>query len=224
MGVYGEKGLSCPRVEYSYTYQSPPGGRDGHQEESLEIKLRCPRVSSFRWCLKLYSLVLAALGLLLSFIWICFQLYVLSQTTIYELRLQRYLDIFLGLLLLLSLVCLLYGSYCESHLDHRLHHRLAGRRADLLVLVPLHQVLGHGVPGVRADCRRSWWSALRALHPCPPPGSPALQVLGARAHPAAAQHWQPEEQQLYQTETASEVRRRVLMRPILRQVWHARCQ
>ena len=73
MGVYGEKGLSCPRVEYSYTYQSPPGGRDGHQEESLEIKLRCPRVSSFRWCLKLYSLVLAALGLLLSFIWICFQ-------------------------------------------------------------------------------------------------------------------------------------------------------
>jgi len=116
MGVYGEKGLRCPRVEYSYTYQSPPGGRDGHQEESLEIKLRCPRVSSFRWCLKLYSLVLAALGLLLSFIWICFQLYVLSQTTIYELRLQRYLDIFLGLLLLLSLVCLLYGSYCESRI------------------------------------------------------------------------------------------------------------
>merc|ERR1712223_2117093 len=64
----------------------------------------CPRVSSFRWCLKLYSLVLAALGLLLSFIWICFQLYVLSQTTIYELRLQRYLDIFLGLLLLLSFI------------------------------------------------------------------------------------------------------------------------
>ena len=72
MGVYGEKGLSCPRVEYSYTYQTPPGGREG-QEESLEIKLRCPRISSFRWCLKLYSLVLAALGLLLSFIWVCFQ-------------------------------------------------------------------------------------------------------------------------------------------------------
>ena len=72
MGVYGEKGMSCPRVEYSYTYQTPPGGREG-QEESLEIKLRCPRISSFRWCLKLYSLVLAALGLLLSFIWVCFQ-------------------------------------------------------------------------------------------------------------------------------------------------------
>jgi len=115
MGVYGEKGMSCPRVEYSYTYQTPPGGREG-QEESLEIKLRCPRISSFRWCLKLYSLVLAALGLLLSFIWVCFQLYVLSQTTNYELRLQRYLDIFLGLLLLLSLVCLLYGSYSESRI------------------------------------------------------------------------------------------------------------
>jgi len=115
MGGYGDKGPSLPRVEYSYSYQTPPGGREG-QEESLEIKLRCPRITSFRWCLKLYSLVLAGVGLLLSFIWICFQLYVLSQTTTHELRLQRYLDIFLGLLLLVSLVCLLYGGYSESRL------------------------------------------------------------------------------------------------------------
>jgi len=116
MVVYEKSGgLSCPRVEYSYSYQSPQGQGQG-QEDSVEIKLRCPRISSFRWCLKLYSLVLGGLGLILSFIWVCFQLYVLSQTTNYELRLQRYLDIFLGLLLLLSLVCLLYGSYCESRI------------------------------------------------------------------------------------------------------------
>ena len=39
MGGYGDKGPSLPRVEYSYSYQTPPGGREG-QEESLEIKLR----------------------------------------------------------------------------------------------------------------------------------------------------------------------------------------
>jgi hypothetical protein len=33
--------------------------------------------------------VLAGLGLILSAAWVCFQLYVLSQTTNYELRLQR---------------------------------------------------------------------------------------------------------------------------------------
>ena len=83
-----EPSAPCPRVEYSYSYRSPAGVRDG-QEDSLEIKLRCPRISSFHWCLKLYSLVLGGLGLILSFIWVCFQLYVLSQTTNYELRLQR---------------------------------------------------------------------------------------------------------------------------------------
>ena len=77
---------SCPRVEYSYNYQTPPGGGP---EDQLEIKLRLPRLQSFRWCLKLYSLVLGGLGLILAFTWVCFQLYVLSHTTNYELRLQR---------------------------------------------------------------------------------------------------------------------------------------
>ena len=91
MGVYGEKckGLSGPRVSYSYSYKSPIGFEGEREDDSLEIKLRCPRISSFSWCLRLYSLVLGGLGLLLSSIWICFQLYVLSQTTNTELRLQR---------------------------------------------------------------------------------------------------------------------------------------
>ena len=91
MGVYGEKckGLSGPRVSYSYSYRSPIGFEGEREDDSLEIKLRCPRISSFSWCLRLYSLVLGGLGLLLSSIWICFQLYVLSQTTNTELRLQR---------------------------------------------------------------------------------------------------------------------------------------
>ena len=42
-----------------------------------------------RWCLKLYCLVLAGLGLFLAGVWVIFQLYVLSQTTIQELRQQR---------------------------------------------------------------------------------------------------------------------------------------
>ena len=76
-------------MSYSYSYGSPTGGGEDGSDDSLEIKLRCPRISSFGWCLRLYSLVLGGLGLLLSFIWICFQLYVLSQTTNTELRLQR---------------------------------------------------------------------------------------------------------------------------------------
>ena len=73
--------------EYSYSYQNTTIDGD---TDSLVIKLRCPRLSSLRWCLKLYSLVLGGLGLLLSFVWVCFHLYVLSQTTTQELRLLRY--------------------------------------------------------------------------------------------------------------------------------------
>lgn len=118
----------------AYSYNCHQNSRKPREEDdSLEIRLRCPRISSFGWCLKLYSLVLGGLGLFLSFFWVCFQLYVLSQTNNYELRLQRwdekhyillslknglirYLDIFLGLLLFLSLICLLYGGYSESQI------------------------------------------------------------------------------------------------------------
>ena len=91
MGKQTEKAqdLLRPRVLYSYSYERPLGRGEEESDDSLEIKLRCPRISSFGWCLRLYSLVLGGLGLLLSSIWVCFQLYVLSQTTNTELRLQR---------------------------------------------------------------------------------------------------------------------------------------
>ena len=75
-----------PRVEYSYSYQNTP--TDG-VTDSWFIKLKCPGISSFDWCIKLYSLVLGGLGVLLSFIWVCFHLYVLSQTSLQELRQHR---------------------------------------------------------------------------------------------------------------------------------------
>ena len=70
-----------PRVNYSYGYQNTPTGGD---TDSLVIKLKCPGISLFKWCLKLYSLDLGGLGLLISFIWVCFHLYVLSQTSLQE--------------------------------------------------------------------------------------------------------------------------------------------
>ena len=48
-----------------------------------------PRVSSVRWLLKLYSVVVAGLGLILSLSWTCFHLYVLSVTSLPELRQHR---------------------------------------------------------------------------------------------------------------------------------------
>lgn len=87
----------------------------GHSS-GLVINVRCPSLSSARWCYRLYSILLAGLGLLLSFLWVCFHLYVLSQTTIVELRLLRYLDIFLGLVEFLSMLSLLYASYSSSRL------------------------------------------------------------------------------------------------------------
>ena len=92
----------APHLSHSYTYRLPE-----EQQNTVEISLRFPRISSFRyhfslsfklrinmsmslrWCLKLYCLVLAGLGLFLAGIWVIFQLYVLSQTTNQELRQQR---------------------------------------------------------------------------------------------------------------------------------------
>ena len=95
-------------------------------------------------------------------------------------------------------------------LDHRLHHRLPGRCPHLLVLVPLHQVLGDGVPGVGADGGRGRRRPIHPLHHRPPPRPPPLQVLGACcAQPfKSAEHHQPKEQHLHQTETTSKIRRR----------------
>ena len=60
--------------------------------------------------------VLGGLGITLSFIWVCFHLYVLSHTTNQELRVLRYLDILLGIILFISMLCLFYGSYFYSQI------------------------------------------------------------------------------------------------------------
>lgn len=108
-----------PGYAYSYSYEGQQeldhyssSAREG--EESFILKFHCPSLSSLRWMVKLYSLVLGGLGVILSFTWICFHLYVLSVTSLPELRQQRYLDITLGVVLLLSMLCLLYGSYSQS--------------------------------------------------------------------------------------------------------------
>ena len=75
-----------PRIEYAYSYQDTPTSVDS---DGLVIKVRCPGILSIKWCLKLYSLVLGGLGLLLSFIWVCFHVYVLGQTSLQELRQLR---------------------------------------------------------------------------------------------------------------------------------------
>lgn len=120
--------MSVGTRQYGYSYsQSQDCGshsgdslsglsQDGPGSGGLVINVRCPSLSSARWCYRLYSIILASLGLLLSFLWVCFHLYVLSQTTTVELRLLRYLDIFLGLVEFLSMLSLLYASYSNSRL------------------------------------------------------------------------------------------------------------
>jgi len=108
--------------QYGYSYSqsqdcvSEHSDTCGNSHNGVIINVRCPTLSSARWCYKLYSIVLAGLGLILSFLWVCFHLYALSQTTTAELRLQRYLDIFLGLVEFISMLCLLYASYSYSRL------------------------------------------------------------------------------------------------------------
>ena len=67
------------------TQVSPDGN-----EDSFIVKLHCPGLTSMKWIVKLYSLVLGGLGVILSFTWICFHLYVLSVTSLAELRQHRF--------------------------------------------------------------------------------------------------------------------------------------
>ena len=53
------------------------------------ISVSVPRVTSVQWMLKLYSVVMAGLGIILSLSWTCFHVYVLSVTQLPELRQQR---------------------------------------------------------------------------------------------------------------------------------------
>ena len=55
--------MDCQECDsLSGTSHDGPGG--------LVINVRCPSLSSARWCYKLYSIVFASLGLLLTFIWV----------------------------------------------------------------------------------------------------------------------------------------------------------
>jgi len=96
----------------SYTQEDVTGKED----EGSEVLVRFPKLSSLKWFFKLYAFIFCGLCLFLSIIWIIFQLFVLSQTRHQELILQRYGDIFVGLLLLSSFLCLLYGANIESKL------------------------------------------------------------------------------------------------------------
>jgi len=109
--------MSLPTIGLTRSnYLREQQARGERESNTLQISLRIPRISSFRWLLKLYCLVLGGLGVLLCLVWEIFQLYVLAHTTNAELRQQRYVDILLGLLLLASLLCLLWGSHSESRL------------------------------------------------------------------------------------------------------------
>ena len=63
--------------------------RQSSCDNSFILKLHCPAITSVKWMVKLYSLVMGGLGVILSFTWICFHLYVLSMTSLIELRQQR---------------------------------------------------------------------------------------------------------------------------------------
>jgi len=99
----------------------PPPSYTEHQNQSpssvndrVTILLRCPPLSACIWCVKLYSTVMAGCIVLFSFLWIICQLYVLSQTDESTLRVQRYVDIVLGLSFLLTHALLMHSSKHES--------------------------------------------------------------------------------------------------------------
>ena len=45
----------------------------------MTIMLKCPRVSSYLWCVELYSRVCGGCGSILSFLWLIGHVYVLNQ-------------------------------------------------------------------------------------------------------------------------------------------------
>jgi len=101
-------------ISYSYPHPNrppplPPSYKES--EEGLTIQLRLPSLSSCHWCLKLYGLVVGGMGVIFSFLWIIVHIYVLTQIKDDgDIRMQRYLDILMGLSMLVSLVSLEYGS------------------------------------------------------------------------------------------------------------------
>jgi len=120
--VEGEDGIPrySPPPPYNthhtkHSYVS--GGRKYPQDsdsERIELRIQCPTINSLRWCLKLYCLVFGGLGTILSSLWVVFHLYVLGETDSTDLRLQRYLDICLGVVMLASTLSLVYAGLIHS--------------------------------------------------------------------------------------------------------------
>ena len=65
--------------------QDSRGDRGG-----VTIILACPRVSSLHRCLSVYLGVMGSLGLVMASLWVIGHIYVLSLTSDYSLREQRY--------------------------------------------------------------------------------------------------------------------------------------
>ena len=67
----------------AYTCQS-------NSTEGVTILLKCPLLSSFSWCLRLYAMVCGGMGGIFSILWVLGQGYVLGQTEEADLRAQRW--------------------------------------------------------------------------------------------------------------------------------------
>ena len=57
--------------------------------EGLTILLKFPRITSCKWCLKLYAMVCSGMGVIFSSLWVVGHAYVCSQTQGDSLKIQR---------------------------------------------------------------------------------------------------------------------------------------
>jgi len=103
-------------ISYSYTSPScpphpPPSYTEAQSDGGVTVKVRFPSLASCHWCLKLYGLVVGGMGIIFSLLWVIVHAYVITQIVDDDdLKVQRYMDICMGLSLLVSLVSLEYGS------------------------------------------------------------------------------------------------------------------
>ena len=69
-----------------------------------------------RQALKVYSGLLGLSVCIAAFMWVCLQIYLVSETDegLHDLRMARYLDICFGLLAFFSSMALMYGAFVES--------------------------------------------------------------------------------------------------------------
>ena len=73
-------------------------------------------IMSSRRCLKTYSILFGFLISFLAFLWVAFQVYLISEISSnqHDLRMARYLDICFGFLAFFSAAALMYGAFVES--------------------------------------------------------------------------------------------------------------